>query len=122
MRSRRSGCVMCRCPPRPTVCGRRFRRRSTVKGAKTMPAMSYHRPASVAEAAKLAASDPEARVLAGGQSVLPSMKLGLLAPSAFIDLTDIGELQGIRLDGNKITIGAMTTHAAVAASRDVQLK
>jgi aerobic carbon-monoxide dehydrogenase medium subunit len=87
-----------------------------------MPAMSYYRPNSVAEAAKLAAGDPDAKVLAGGQSILPSMKLGLLAPSAFIDLTGIGELQGIRVDGNKITLGAMATHAAVAASRDVQSK
>ena len=87
-----------------------------------MPAMSYHRPASVAEAAKLAASDPDARVLAGGQSVLPSMKLGLLAPSAFIDLTGIGELQGIRADGKTLTIGAMTTHASVADSQEVRTK
>jgi carbon-monoxide dehydrogenase medium subunit len=87
-----------------------------------MPAISYHRPTSVAEAATLAASDPDAKVLAGGQSVLPSMKLGLLAPSAFIDLGGIGELQGIRVDGNTITIGAMTTHASVADSRDVQAK
>src|SRR6185437_121756 len=81
-----------------------------------MSAMAYHRPSSLAEAAKLAEGDPEARILAGGQSVLPSMKLGLLAPSAFIDLGALGELRGIRADRNSITIGAMTTHAAVAAS------
>src|SRR5882762_1194264 len=87
-----------------------------------MPAMSYYRPASVAEAAKLAASGPDVRVLAGGQSVLPSMKLGLLAPSAFIDLAGIGELQGIRADGKTLTIGAMTTHASVADSKEVRAK
>jgi len=87
-----------------------------------MSEMSYHRPASLAEAARLAAGDPDARILAGGQSVLPAMRLGLLAPSALIDLAAIGELQGIRSDARVLTIGAMTTHAAVAASRDVQAK
>ncbi len=85
-----------------------------------MPDMSYHRPNTITEAARLAAADPDARVLAGGQSILPSMKLGLLAPSGFIDLGDIGELQGIRRDGRNITIGAMTRHASVADSREVQ--
>ena len=84
-----------------------------------MSAIAYHRPSSVAEAAKLAAGDPEARILAGGQSLLPSMKLGLLAPSAFIDLGSVGELRGIRADRKSVTIGAMTTHAAVAASPEV---
>ena len=85
-----------------------------------MSDISYHRPASLAEAARLAAADPDARVLAGGQSVLPSMRLGLLAPSALIDLAGIAELAGIRSDGRTLTIGAMTTHAAVAASKEVQ--
>ena len=85
-----------------------------------MPDMSYHRPATLAEAARLAAADPDARVLAGGQSVLPSMRLGLLAPSSFIDLAGIAELAGIRSDGRTLTIGAMTTHAAAAASKEVQ--
>lgn len=84
-----------------------------------MSAIAYHRPSSVTEAANLAESDPDARILAGGQSVLPSMKLGLLAPSAFIDLGALGELRGIRADRNSITIGAMTTHAAVAASPEI---
>jgi carbon-monoxide dehydrogenase medium subunit len=82
----------------------------------------FHRPTTLAAAAKLAASDPDARVLGGGQSVLPSMKLGLLSPSAFIDLGAIAELQGIRADGKTISIGAMTTHAAVAASPQVREK
>lgn len=84
-----------------------------------MSAIAYHRPSSLAEAAGLAASDPEARILAGGQSVLPSMKLGLLSPSALIDLGALGELRGIRADRKSITIGAMTTHATVAASHEV---
>ena len=87
-----------------------------------MSALSYHRPASLAEAARLAGGDPDTRFLAGGQSLLPSVKLGLLMPTAFIDLAGIGELQGIRADGKSVTIGAMTTHAAVAASREVRAK
>ncbi len=84
--------------------------------------LQYNRPTSVADAAKLASSRSGDKLLAGGQSILPSMKLGLLSTEGFIDLSAIGELQGIKVDGNKITIGAMTTHAAVAASKDVQSK
>lgn len=87
-----------------------------------MPAVSYHRPASIAEAVKLLADDNDAKLFAGGQTVLPSMQLGLLVPSAFIDLGGIAELQGIRCGGRTITVGAMTTHAAVAASKDVHAK
>ena len=85
-----------------------------------MSTMAYHRPATVAEAAKISTGDPDAKVLAGGQSLLPSMKLGLLAPSALIDLGAIPELRGIRTTGKSITIAAMTSHAAVAASQEVR--
>lgn len=87
-----------------------------------MESMHYHRPASVSEAVKLLTSHGDDRLLAGGQSMLPSLRLGLLSTSGFVDLGGIAELQGIKVDGNKITIGAMTTHAAVAASKDVQSK
>jgi carbon-monoxide dehydrogenase medium subunit len=87
-----------------------------------MQAMHYHRPASVAEAVKLLGEHGEDRLLAGGQSVLPSMKLGLLSTTGFIDLAAIKELQGIRVEGNKIVIGATTTHATVASSKDVRGK
>ncbi len=80
----------------------------------------YHRPASVAEAVKLIGEHPDDKVLAGGQSTLPSMKLGLLAPEGFIDLSGIAELKGIRVDGTNVVIGAMTTHHAVATSKEVQ--
>ena len=80
----------------------------------------YHRPASVAEAVKLMGEHPDDKVLAGGQSTLPSMKLGLLSPEGFIDLAGVAELKGIRVDGNTVRIGAMTTHAAVAASKEVR--
>lgn len=79
----------------------------------------YHRPASVTEAVKLMTEHGDDKVLAGGQSVLPSMKLGLLAPEGFIDLAGVAELQGIKVEGNTVRIGAMTTHSTVAASKDV---
>jgi aerobic carbon-monoxide dehydrogenase medium subunit len=85
-----------------------------------MSHLAYHRPGSAAEAARLAAADPDAKLLAGGQSIVPSLKLGLLAPSALIDLAGIPELRGIRLQGRTLTVGAMTTHAAVAASPEVR--
>jgi carbon-monoxide dehydrogenase medium subunit len=80
----------------------------------------YHRPASVAEAVKLMAQHPDDKVLAGGQSTLPSMKLGLVAPEGFIDLAGIGELKGICVEGGSVVVGAMTTHHDVASSKDVQ--
>jgi aerobic carbon-monoxide dehydrogenase medium subunit len=84
-----------------------------------MQAFAYQTPASVADAAR-AAAEPDARLLAGGQSLLPSMKLGLSAPSALVDIGGIAELKGIRVDGGQVTIGAAATHAAVAASAEVQ--
>jgi len=87
-----------------------------------MEAMHYHRPASLAEAVKLLGAHGDDRVLAGGQSILPSLRLGLLSTGGFVDLGGIAELQGIRVEGNKVVVAAMTTHAAVAASKDVQAK
>lgn len=77
----------------------------------------YHRPSSVAEAAKLLGGD--ARLLAGGQSLVAAIKLGLASPSALVDLRGISGLDGIRTEAARVTIGAMATHASVAASRDV---
>jgi carbon-monoxide dehydrogenase medium subunit len=85
-----------------------------------MQDMHYHRPTSVAEAVKLMSTHADDKVLAGGQSTLPSMKLGLASPGGFIDLAGIAELAGIRVEAGTITIGAMATHAAVAASSEVK--
>lgn len=84
-----------------------------------MQAFAYSNPASVADAARAAAADG-AKLIAGGQSLLASMKLGLAAPEALVDLGAIAELKGIRVAGGVVRIGAMTTHAAVAASAEVQ--
>ena len=82
-----------------------------------MQAFSYSTPATVADAAKAAAAG--AKLIAGGQSLLPSMKLGLAAPEALADLGAIADLKGITVGGGVVKIGAMTTHAAVAASAEV---
>lgn len=83
-----------------------------------MQAFEYSKPASVADAIR-AAGGGDAKLIAGGQSLLPSMKLGLAAPSALVDLGAIAELKGIRASAAEVTIGAMTTHAEVAASAEV---
>jgi aerobic carbon-monoxide dehydrogenase medium subunit len=84
-----------------------------------MQSFAYHHPATLADAARLAAQD-DAKIIAGGQTLLQSMKLGLAAPSALVDLAGISELKGISVSGGAVKIGASTTHAAVAASADVQ--
>jgi carbon-monoxide dehydrogenase medium subunit len=84
-----------------------------------MQAFAYNTPGSVADAVKAAALE-DSKYIAGGQTLLQSMKLGLIAPSALIDLGAIAEMKGICRDGNNVVIGAATTHAEVAASRDVQ--
>lgn len=86
-----------------------------------MHAFDYHRPATIKEAASLLRKAENSRPLAGGQSVIPALKFRLARPSALIDLGGIGELRGITLDGATLTIGAMTTHSEVAASKDVAI-
>lgn len=80
------------------------------------PAFDYHRPSSVAEAQRLLAANPGAKLLAGGHSLLPMLKLRLAAPTALIDIGRIDALRGITEVNGGLRIGAMTTHAAVAAS------
>jgi aerobic carbon-monoxide dehydrogenase medium subunit len=76
----------------------------------------YHRPKNVAEAIKLLGSVKDARLLAGGHSLLPAMKLRLASPAAVIDIGRIAELRGVKSDKGVLRIGALTTHADVAAS------
>jgi len=83
-----------------------------------MQAFAYTKPASVADAAKAAAAD-NAKIIAGGQSLLPSMRLGLAAPESLVDLSGVAGLRGIQVAGGAVRIGAMTTHAEVAASAEV---
>jgi carbon-monoxide dehydrogenase medium subunit len=84
-----------------------------------MTPFAFHRPASVASAVQLRSNHADASYLAGGQSLLPAMKLGLTAPSDLIDLSLLGGAVGITLDGGSLRIGAMTPHAVVGASAEV---
>jgi len=81
---------------------------------------NYHRAASVEEAAKRLSGAPEAKLLAGGQTLLPTMKQRLAGPSDLIDLARIAGLKGIKADKSGVEIGAMCTHAEVAGSKEVQ--
>ena len=80
-------------------------------------AFDYHRPSSIDEAVKLLADlGDEARVLAGGHSLIPMMKLRMALPENLIDLQDIAELQGISEAGGAITIGAMVRQSGIIGS------
>ncbi|WP_075216861.1 FAD binding domain-containing protein [Mongoliimonas terrestris] len=81
---------------------------------------TYHRPSSVTEAASLLASAEDVKLLAGGQTLIPTMKQRLAAPANLIDLGKIAELKGITVSGGTVTIGAGTTHAEVNTSADVK--
>ena len=81
-----------------------------------MYAFNYERPSTVAAAAQAGAGG---KYLAGGQTLLASMKLRLSDPGKLVDLSAIGDLVGICRDGNAIVIGAMTRHADVASNADV---
>ena len=77
----------------------------------------YHRPANLSEAvALLGQLDSDARVIAGGHSLIPMMKLRMAVPSHLIDLAGVLELKGVRLDGGEIVIGAMMTQHEIIAS------
>jgi len=80
----------------------------------------YHRPASLDEAKKILGGNDEAKLLAGGMTLLPTMKLRLAQPSDLVDLSGIEALSGIREDGDVIEVAAMTPHADVANSDVVQ--
>lgn len=78
---------------------------------------NYHRPATISDAVKLlAALGDDARPIAGGQSLIPMMKLRLATPEHLVDLDGIEDLRGIRRDGNAVTIGAMTTQHEIVTS------
>ena len=84
------------------------------------PEFDYYRAGSVAEARELLGKHPESKLLAGGHSLIPILKLRLAAPSALIDIGRIDSLRGIDSGGGSIAIGALTTHAEIAASDAVR--
>ena len=80
----------------------------------------YYRAGSVAEAGQLLAQHPGAKLLAGGHSLIPLLKLRLASPGAVIDIGRIAELRGITTGNGGLRIGALTTHAELAASAEVR--
>jgi carbon-monoxide dehydrogenase medium subunit len=88
-----------------------------VEGVLIPGSFEYHRPASLSEAvALLGRLDSDARLLAGGHSLIPMMKLRLATPTHLVDLAGCTELKGVKLEGGEIVIGAMTTEHEIIAS------
>ncbi|HEX2884981.1 xanthine dehydrogenase family protein subunit M [Vineibacter terrae] len=79
----------------------------------------YHKPKSVADAVAALKKASDGKFMAGGMTLIPTLKQRLAQPSDVIDLGAIGDLRGIKVDGSTVTIGAMTKHAEVAASAEV---
>jgi carbon-monoxide dehydrogenase medium subunit len=81
---------------------------------------NYHRPSSLDEVKKILGDNDEAKLLAGGMTLLPTMKMRLASPSDLVDLSNIEGLSEIKDDGDTIEIGATVCHADVASSDDVR--
>ena len=80
---------------------------------------AYQKPANIADAVAALVADGDAKALAGGQTLIPVLKQRLNKPTTVVDLSKLG-LTGITVTGDAVTIGAMTTHATVAASADIK--
>lgn len=85
-----------------------------------MYAFDFQSAASVQEVVSALKADGDAKLIAGGMTLLPTMKMRLASPSQLISLDGVAEMQGISRDGDSVVIGAMTRHAEVARSADVQ--
>ncbi len=81
---------------------------------------NYKRATSVDDASSSVGSSDDGKFVAGGMTLIPTLKQRLAQPSDLVDLGDLKDLVGITVDGSSVTIGAMTPHAVVAASADVQ--
>ena len=84
------------------------------------PDFHYHKAGSVAEAIAMLGSHEDARLLAGGHSLLPLMRLRLARPATLIDIGGLDDLKGIAVHADHIHIGALATHGAIARSHEVQ--
>ncbi|MSO70865.1 MAG: xanthine dehydrogenase family protein subunit M [Alphaproteobacteria bacterium] len=87
-----------------------------------MHAFNYHRPTSIEDATKALAAAADGKYLAGGMTLIPTLKQRLARQSDLIDLAAIQQLRGIRDDKTGVSIGAMTTHAELAASPALRAK
>ncbi|PYR38402.1 MAG: carbon monoxide dehydrogenase [Acidobacteria bacterium] len=84
------------------------------------PQFDYYRASSVADARRLLAARPGAKLIAGGHSLIPLLRLRLTAPAALVDIGRIAELKLLTAEDGGLRIGALTTHAEIAASALVQ--
>ncbi len=82
----------------------------------------YHKASSAADAAAKVKGADDGTLMAGGMTLIPTLKQRLANPSDVVDLGGVDGLSGVSTDGDNVVVGAMTTHAAVAASADVQAK
>jgi carbon-monoxide dehydrogenase medium subunit len=83
---------------------------------------TYVRAGSLVEAQNLLRDNPEAKLISGGQTLVPTLRQRLARPSHLVDIAHLEELRGISLEGDRVAIGAITTHADVAASDLVRQK
>ena len=83
------------------------------------PNFEYYRAGSLAEAGQLLQQHPGAKLMAGGHSLIPLLKLRLATPAALIDIGRLDELKGISVADGRVRIGALTTHAELAASSEL---
>lgn len=81
---------------------------------------NYHKAVSVAEATAMLSGADDGKFLSGGQTLIPTMKQRLAAPSDLVDISKISDMVGITVSGKSVTIGAATTHADVASNADLQ--
>ena len=84
------------------------------------PEFDYHKANSVAEAIQLLGANDEAKLIAGGHSLIPLLKLRLARPTALIDIAGIADLKRITVNNGIVRIGALATHWDIASSRDVE--
>ena len=85
-----------------------------------MHSFAYHRTKTIAEATSKRAADPDASYLAGGMTLIPTLKQRLANPTQVLDLSAITELKGVSVANGIVSVGAMTCHADVALSADVR--
>src|SRR3984893_15775176 len=92
------------------------------RGERTMYQTTYVRAGSLAEAQHLLSDNPDAKLISGGQTLVPTLRQRLARPSHLIDIAHLAELRGLSQEGDQAVIGATTTHAEVAASDLIRQK
>lgn len=81
---------------------------------------TYHKASSASEAASILSGAEDGTLLAGGQTLIPTMKQRLAAPSDVVDISGASDMKGVTVSGSTVTIGSMTTHAEVAGSAELR--